>query len=127
MNMTKIQNLIRVLIGLLAFVLVFHVLILFQIIPFNMVWGGRLQSEQEMYWFESISTFLNLLLIWALSLKAKGDQRKSIDIILWIFFILFSFNTVGNLFAHSDFEKYFSILTFIFAVVLFNILWKKKD
>lgn len=121
------KNIIRVLTGLLVLVIAFHLLILVKIIPFNIAWGGRLKSEQEMYMFESISISLNLFLIWILSLKAKNVKRKFIDITLWIFFVIFSLNTIGNLFAHTNFEKYFSILTLIFALLLLKILWKKND
>lgn len=121
------KNTIRVLTGLLVLVIAFHLLILFKIIPFNIAWGGRLKSGQEMYVFESISIVLNLFLIWILSLKAKKVKHKFIDISLWVFFVIFSLNTIGNLFAHTNFEKYFSILTLIFALLLFKILWKKND
>jgi hypothetical protein len=121
------KNIIRVLTGLLVLVIAFHFLILVKIIPFNIAWGGWLKSEQEMYMFESISITLNLFLIWILSLKAKNVKRKFIDITLWIFFVIFSLNTIGNLFAHTNFEKYFSILTLIFALLLLKILWKKND
>ena len=125
MNTQKI--IIRILTGMLALVIAFHFLIFFKIIPFNIVWGGRLQSEQEMYMFEGVSIILNLLLIWILSLKAKNVKRKFVDLTLWAFFILFSLNTIGNLFAHTNFEKYFSILTLIFAVLLWKILRTKSN
>lgn len=124
--MNKSKNLIRILTGLLGLVIAFHILILLQIIPFNIAWGGRLKSLQEMYLFESISIALNLFLIWMLLLKVKGGKRKIIDIILWVFFVIFSLNTIGNLFAKTNFEKYFSILTLIFAILLLKILRPKN-
>lgn len=126
-NPSKIkQNDLKILIGLLVIVIVFHFLILFKIIPFDIVWGGRLKSEQEMYVFESISISMNLFLLWILSLKIKNIKHKFINITLWIFFVIFSSNTICNLFAHTSFEKYFSVLTFIFALLLLKILWKKN-
>lgn len=121
------KNTIRVLIGLLVLVIAFHCLIVFKIIPFDIVWGGRLKSDQEMYVLESISIILNLFLIWMLSLKSKSIKHKFVDIALWIFFAFFSLNTIGNLFAHTNFEKYFSILTLTFALLLFTILLQKND
>lgn len=120
------KNAIRLLIGILSLVIIFHFLILVKIIPFNIAWGGRLKSEQEMYVFESISVALNLFLIWIILLKAKNVKRKIINIILWIFLGIFSLNTIGNLFAKTTFEKFFSILTFIFALLILRILMKKK-
>lgn len=120
------KNANRLLIGLLSLVVIFHFMILFKIVPFNIAWGGRLKSEQEMYVFECISIALNLFLIWIVLLKAKNVTPKLINIILWIFFGIFSLNTIGNLFAQTTFEKYFSILTIIFSLLILRILIKKK-
>lgn len=120
------KNTIKLLTGLLVLVIAFHSLILVKIIPYSIAWGGRLQSDQEMYVFESISIGLNLFLIWVLSLKIKNPQNKYINIILWIFFFIFSLNTIGNLFAHTNFEKFFSIVTLAFALLLLKVLLKKK-
>jgi len=121
------KNTIRLLVGLLSLVIIFHFLILVKIIPFGIAWGGRLKSAEEMYVFESISIALNLFLIWILSLKSKNVKSKLIDFTLWIFFVVFSLNTIGNLFAHTNFEKGFSVLTFMFALLLLRILTKKKQ
>lgn len=117
---------INLLIGLLYLVVIFHILILLQIIPYNIAWGGRLKTVQEMYVFESLSIALNLFLLWIVWLRAKNLKPKLVSIILWIFFGIFSLNTIGNLFAQTAFEKYFSILTLIFALLILKILIKKK-
>jgi hypothetical protein len=53
-------------------------------------------------------------------------STKTIKIILWIFFGLFVLNTVGNIFAKSNFEKFFAILTALFAMLIWNILKRNK-
>ncbi len=121
------KNIIKLLTGLLLLVIVFHLLIIVKIIPYSIAWGGRLQSDQEMYVFECISIALNLFLIWVLWLKARKPKSKYINIILWIFFFIFSLNTIGNLFAHTNFEKFFSIITLVFALLLLKMLVKKKQ
>lgn len=113
--------------GLVLLVVVFHFLILIKAIPHNIAWGGRLHSDQQIYVFEGISILINLVLIWVLSLKAKNARRKIIDIVLWIYFVIFSLNTIGNLFAKSTFERSFSIVTLLFALLLLRILLKKKE
>ncbi len=120
------NNAIKLLIGLLSLVIVFHFLIIVKIIPFNIAWGGRLKSDQEMYVFEGISIVINLFLIWVLSLKLKNVKGKLINIMLWIFLGIFTLNTIGNLFAQTNFEKFFSILTFVFALLILRILIKNK-
>jgi len=62
----------------------------------------------------------------------KGDivrfrfSDKVINVILWIFFVIFILNTIGNLFAQTFFEKFFAILTGFSAILIWNITKKKK-
>jgi hypothetical protein len=125
--MPSTKTTIKILTSLLVLVIFFHLLILLKIIPYTIAWGGRLKTDQEMYVFESVSIVINLLLIFILSLKAKHVKHKIIDITLWIFFVLFSLNTIGNLLAKTTFEKSFSVITLLFAVLLFKILRKSKN
>jgi hypothetical protein len=121
---------INILLGLLIAVILFHICLMAKVIPYSIAWGGRLQNDSEMYVFEAISILVNLFL--GLVLLMKGGylqwrfKKKTIDIILWIFFALFVLNTVGNLFAKTNFEKLFAVLTFVFAILLWVIL-KTKD
>jgi hypothetical protein len=121
---------IKILIGLLFSVILFHICIIVKIIPYNIAWGGRLTNDNEMYVFESISILINLFLSWLLLMKGEFVQfkfpNKTINLILWIFFALFILNTVGNLFAKTNFEKLFALLTGLSAILIWNILKHKK-
>ncbi len=103
----------------------FHLAILFQIIPYEIVWGGRLTNEAEMYRFESVSLALNLL--FGLLLLIKGGLLKPIlppkivTVGLWLFFALFVLNTVGNLLAKTYFEKGFTVVTLLLCVLIWTI------
>ena len=116
--------------GLLVAVILFHVCVIAKIIPYDIAWAGRLQNDSEMYVFETISILVNLFL--GLVLLMKGNyikfrfKRKTIDVILWIFLVLFALNTVGNVFAKTNFEKSFAVLTFIFAILIWRILKTKR-
>ncbi|MBO9700065.1 MAG: hypothetical protein J7604_07625 [Sporocytophaga sp.] len=126
----NIKIAINILLGLLAAVILFHLTIIFKVIPYNIAWGGRLQSDSEMYVFETISILINLFL--ALILLMKGGyiksviNRKIIDIILWAFVVIFILNTIGNIFAKTILEKSFAILTLGSAILIWGILRKKK-
>ena len=121
---------IKILLGLLFSVILFHICIIVKIIPYNIAWGGRLTNDNEMYVFESISILINLFLSWLLLMKGEFVQfkfpNKTINLILWIFFALFILNTVGNLFAKTNFEKLFALLTGLSAILIWNILKHKK-
>lgn len=125
----KYNKTINIVLGLLIAVILFHISVVAGAIPYDIAWGGRLQNDSEMYVFEAISILINLFL--GLVLLMKGDyikfrfREKTINIILRIFLILFVLNTIGNLFAKTNFEKSFAVLTFFFAVLIWIILKNK--
>ncbi|WP_281239538.1 hypothetical protein [Flavobacterium praedii] len=128
--MNKTLNSIQILLGMLLMVTVFHFFIMLKLIPYDIAWGGRLTNDTEMYIFEAISILINLFLISIVSIKGNylklRVNEKVINSILWIFFILFLLNTLGNLLAKTNFEKIFSVLTLILALLIWNILKKNK-
>lgn len=125
----KTNKLEKITIGIVGTLLLFHFGIVFKIIPYEIVWGGRLQSDHEMYVFESISIALNLLL--ALLLLAKVNliavslPEKVINFGLLAFVGLFALNTIGNLLAETTFEKFFSIVTIYLCISLWMIIKRK--
>ena len=126
----NLKTTIKIFLGLLFSVIVFHTCIMLRIIPYNIAWGGRLTNDNEMYVFETISILINLFLCWVLLMK--GDfiifkfSDKIVKVILWTFFGLFVLNTVGNIFAKTNFEKLFAILTGLSAFLIWNIIRQKK-
>jgi len=124
------SNSLKVFLVLLLAVILFHFSILLKIIPYDIAWGGRLESDTAMYFFESISILVNLFL--GTVLLMKGDliswkfSDKVIRGILWFFFVLFVLNTIGNILAKTNFEKFFAVLTGLSAFLVWNIVTKKK-
>lgn len=121
---------IKILLLLIAAVTLFHLAILIKIIPYEITWGGKLKNDAEMYLFESISILINLFLAYVLLIRGEYVHKlipsKVVNIILWIFLFIFGFNTIGNIFAYTLFEKSLSLLTLIFTFLLWNILKKSK-
>jgi hypothetical protein len=117
---------IKALIIIYSIIIVFHSCILLKIIPYDTTWGGRLQSDQEMYVFEITSIAINLFLIWILSMKGNFVTYKFpvkvIHVILWVFVVVFALNTVGNLFAKTLLEKAFTLLTLGSALAIGFVL-----
>lgn len=120
---------IRILLSFLLLVILFHLAIVVKLIPYTIAWGGRMQHESQMYLLESISIFINLILVVVLLMKGRylklRFNEKIIDSILWVFLVLFALNTIGNLLAKTTFEKCFAILTFLFAMLI-GIILKRK-
>lgn len=124
MQVTR-ERAIRVLISITVLSLLLHLLILVKIIPYEITWGGRLNNDNEMFVFESMS--IGILTFFLLVLLQKGKQlkaflsKRAIAIILWIYFALFALNTLGNLFAETRFEQSFAAVTFVCALLLWFI------
>lgn len=120
----------KMMLWLIVAVIIFHLSILLKIIPYEITWGGRLKNDNEMYVFETISIAVNLFL--GLIILIKGEYIKQIiplkivDIILWIFIALFVLNTVGNVVAKTNFEKFFAILTLASSILIWIIMIKSK-
>ena len=116
---------INILIAISTLATIFHLLILFRVIPFEITWGGRLKTVEEMYVFETISILINSFFIFILLQKGEFIRyflgKKTVTLILWVFFAIFVLNTIGNVFAETYFEKFFTILTLLNAILLWLI------
>ena len=128
--MTKNRGIKSGILILFILIVIFHFLVIFGIIPFQNVWGGRLKTHEEMLKFEAFSLILNLIFIAVVLVKAGfwkvKISPKIISILLWIMAILFALNTIGNLFAVNNLEKYMATpITFILSVLCF-ILAREK-
>lgn len=116
---------IKILTSISIVVILFHILILLKIIPYEITWGGKLKTNEEMYVFETFSILVNLFFIFVLLQKGVFIkpflEKKTVSIILWIFLAIFVLNTIGNLFAKTTFEKGFTILTLVNSILLWKI------
>ncbi|MEY3422663.1 MAG: hypothetical protein RIR48_2988 [Bacteroidota bacterium] len=124
------NNAIKIFLGLLVAIILFHLCIITKIVPYDITWGGRLTNDNEMYIFETVSILVNVFLSWVLLMKGNFVQFKfptqAVNTILWIFFAIFILNTIGNIFAKTNFERLFAFLTGFFAILLWIIIMKKK-
>ena len=107
---------------LFSLILVFHLLVLSGIVPYDIAWGGRLKSREEMFVFESVSISLNTFMMIVVAVRSEflslSINRKVIRGILWGMTILFALNTVGNLFAVSSWETIiFTPITLVLSLL----------
>ena len=131
MKLISQKHAINSMIGLLSVVLVFHILILIKIIPYDIVWAGKISSLEQMRKLEVVSILVNSFSIIILMLKVgyiKNKIPKNIfNVIIWLLVILFGLNTIGNLFAVSRFEVYFfTPLTFVSTILCLRIVLNKR-
>lgn len=119
------------LISLFCLISVFHVLVLLQIIPFTIVWGGRLKTESDMYVFESISLIINVCMLAVVLIKKEIIRLNippiMITVALWLMCLLFFINTLGNLTAIDPFEKIvFTPITLLLSLTSLILAFEKK-
>ncbi|MBL8019326.1 MAG: hypothetical protein JNM27_06655 [Leptospirales bacterium] len=117
---------VNLMLAMLSLVVVFHLLVLIELIPYSIVWGGRIQDPLQMRTMEAVSLTVNLIMIAAIAVKGLGLRVSLsptlIAIVLWLMVAIFALNTIGNLFAASRLETIlFTPLTLIAAVLCFRI------
>lgn len=111
---------------LLSLLLLLHLIILLKIIPYNIIWGGRLKSNNEMYCFEIFSVLINTLFIIVILTQAGfikvNISNNLITYALWFMTGLFLLNTFGNAISKNKIERLLftpiTILLFLFSFVL---------
>jgi hypothetical protein len=116
----------------MSIMVVFHFLILTSVIPFEIVWGGRLKNHSQMLSFETISIATNLLLLAVVSIYAGIIKVKINQGIIagafWLMFGLFSSNTLGNLLSNNQLEKIlFTPVTLLLALFSLRLAVEGKQ
>jgi hypothetical protein len=116
----------------LSLVIVFHILVISGLIPFQIVWGGRLTDRSQMLAFEAFSIIINLLMLSIIAIRAGliklNISRKFINIVLWMMSTLFLLNTIGNIFSNNELEKIiFTPLTLLLFLLTFRLALNKNE
>lgn len=111
---------------IISLMMIFHLLILFGIIPFDIIWGGRISTPSQMRSFELLSIVINILMLAVAAIKAKlirvNVRSSLINVSLWAMAVLFLLNTIGNITSLSAFEKWvFAPLTMILSLFCFRL------
>lgn len=121
---------IKIILAVVVAVTIFHFSILLKIVPYEITWGGRLKSDEEMYVFETISLLINFYLGLVVLIKGRYIAQflspKIVTVSLWMFAGLFALNTLGNVMAETTFEKFFAIVTLILSVLIITLA-RDKD
>lgn len=121
-------NLLLISLGLLA---IFDTLILLDILPPNIVWGGQIKDPtKNLILLELIA--LVVTFIFAIIIAAKMDYikasgfTKAVNIGVWVIFVYLILNTLGNLASGVSFENLvFAPITLVLAVCAFRLAIEK--
>jgi hypothetical protein len=123
---------VNLLLAIFSILVIFHILVVVGVIPYDLVWGGRLGNAAQMRQFEIVSIIINLLIMLVVAMRGGYIQsllpRKLITVLIWIFVLLFSLNTVGNLLSKNLLESIiFTPLTLVIAVLCYRLTLENPD
>ncbi|NQT24330.1 hypothetical protein HQ585_03145 [candidate division KSB1 bacterium] len=106
---------------------VLHLLILLGLVPSDMVWGGQInESAGNIVVLEGIALIVTSLIIFIVVIKLgyvySMKPTKITRMSLWIIFIYFILNTIGNLTSGVTVENIiFAPITIILALCAFRL------
>jgi len=110
---------------------IFHVLVILGATPQNIVWGGRLTSRDELVQHEIFSIVVMSVCILITLWKANYlpfKLRIIPTICIWLLVPIFLFNTVGNIFAVTLFEKLaFTPMTILLTLFSLRLAIEKES
>jgi hypothetical protein len=119
-------NILLVSLGLL---LVFHVLVLLNVVPPDMIWGGGANSGNLIILEMAAIT---ITLVFGLVISAKlgyvsaGKFARAVNILVWLVFAFLLLNTLGNLASGASAENFiFAPITLILAFCAFRLAVEK--
>lgn len=117
-------------IGIMGLTIIFHILILTGVIPYDITWGGRLKTHADMIRFETVSVLINITVILIVAAHMRWlpfrIDRRTTRLAMWLMVVMFSVNTLGNLFAQTLMEKSFGILTLLLAICCIRLAIDKE-
>ncbi len=122
---------VKGLILIFSLTIVFHLLVLMKVIPYTIVWGGKLKSDAAMYKFEFVSLAIVVLFLMVMLVKSQILRWRiplfTVDLALWTMLAMFMINAFANLLADSFLEKIiFTPITLLLSALILIVLLKKK-
>lgn len=108
--------------GLLA---IFHLTVITGVVfldyvPLDFLWGGILQTQEQFLTLEMVSLIVQIMCLFLTLVRADYLKLPKLQGIahlgMWVIFVIFAVNTVGNLLAKTTLEKIFALITVTLAL-----------
>jgi hypothetical protein len=112
--------------------IIIEILIIFKILPYNIIGGGRLKNYNSALRAAIISIIILVLEIIFIIIVQKynrnGKTNLCIKIILWIIFSMLCVNIIGNILSKTLFEKLFmGIICLLQIINIIKIIIDNKN
>jgi len=127
---------VRVILFMVWALILFHASILIGILgfdyaPIDLLWGGKMQTSQQLLNFEIASLAVVVLILLLVLIRAKKVNLSKLigfsKIAMWFLFVMFMLNTVGNIIAPSNFERAFAIVTAALSILFLRLAIEKSE
>lgn len=125
----------NIVLGVHAFLVIMHLLIIAGLLPAEIVWGGRMGEEMDGSQFLLLeSVAISVLLLFSIPvyykrrnlLTGQGEKSRIINIFLWAISIYYVLNTVGNLLSVTLFEQLMAIVTLCLSFLTGYLAMNRK-
>jgi hypothetical protein len=116
--------------SLIGFLILFHLSIItgilfFDYAPTDLLWSGRMKTAEQLLNYEIASVLTTVVFLFLVLIKSKRLNTPKLlgvsNVAMWVLFVVFSLNTIGNLMAKTTFEKFFAIVSGLLAFLLLRI------
>jgi len=120
-----------ILLSAFGLLLVLHILIIAQVVPANIVWGGQIKADQSnLMQMEIVAITLTVFFAGIVAAKIKSlranNPKKLITIGMWVVFAYLVLNTLGNFASGGSAETwFFSPLTIVMALCALRLAIEK--
>ena len=115
---------------LLGCLFAFHLLVLAGVVPYDIVWGGNLQTIEEMRVFETTALLISMSMLMVFVVKyrqlKRQEDRKGLNYLIWGFAATFFLGTIGNMMAESMWELIPGTAISLYATYCCVIIAKTK-
>ena len=121
----------KILLSTFGLLLVLHVLIIIQVVPANIVWGGQIEADgSNLMQLEIVAITLTVFFAGIVVAKIRSLQanksNKLITIGMWVVFAYLVLNTLGNFASGVRAETwFFGPLTIVMALCAFRLAIEK--
>lgn len=120
----------QILLTFLLLLILFHLLILLRIVPYEIVWGGQIANTSSLIMLECMA--LGLTIIFTVIVLAKigyikvNGFSKTINFGMWVMVGYFILNTIGNIASINSIEKMIlAPLTILLALIALRLALEK--
>jgi len=120
---------------ILSILILFHIAILtgilfFDYVPIDSLWGGKMKTVAQLLNFEIVSLLTSVIFFFLLLIRSKRLNLPKLmgvtKIAMWVLFVFFLVNTIGNVLATTTFERLFAIASGVLALLFFADCCRKK-